>query len=104
MSSYSEEDVELGKLIDSLRQMKAIKERLFDKENKETVEIDGKEYDAELIAESMLIMDLRRFKKLVDMNDPFYTDFISDLEQLPGMDKAMKQYEKFKATEMTAAG
>ena len=99
VSSYSEEDIELRTLIDSLRQMKAIKEHLFDKENKETVEIDGKEYDAEAIAESMLIMDIRRFKKLADMNDSFYADFISDLEQLPGMDKRMRLYDHFKAEE-----
>ncbi len=68
----------------------------------ETVEIDGKEYDAETIAESMLILDMRRFKELVDMNDPFYADFISELEQLPGMDITMKKYEKYRAEHATA--
>ncbi len=94
---YTEADIEIGKLFDSLRQLRAIKEHLFDKENKETVEIDGKEYDAETIAESMLGLEIRRFKELVDMNDPFYADFISELEQLPSMDITMKLYDQFKA-------
>ncbi len=101
---YTEADIEIGKLFDSLRQLRAIKEHLFDKENKETVEIDREEYDTELLAESMLGLEIRRFKELVDMNIPFYADFISELEQLPGMDVSMKKYEQFKAAEMRAAG
>ena len=102
MSNYSDDEMELGKLFDSLRFMKACKLRFAGKEKK--IEIDGGEYVAESIAEGMLILDMRRLRELVDMSEPFWADFISEFEQLPGMDVSMKKYEQFKAAEMSVAG
>ena len=101
---YTEADIEIGKLVDSLRELQAIKESFASNENSRTVEIHGKEVDAERLTESMLVFQMRRFRELVDMSIPVYADFISELEQLPGMDVSMKKYEQFKAAEMKAAG
>ena len=46
----------------------------------------------------MLAFDLRDFKKLVDGSDPFYADFISEIEQLPGMAKTMKSLDQYEAS------
>ena len=80
MSSFTEEDIEIGKLFDSLRQLQVIKESFVGKENKETVEVEGKKVDAEKLADALLAVDLQRFRELVDMNNPFYADFVSELE------------------------
>jgi len=101
---YGDEEIELGKLFNSLRELQAIKESFVRNENSRTVEIDGKEVDAESLTESMLVFQMRRLRELADMSIPVYAEFISDLEQLPGMDVSMKKYEQFKAAEMRAAG
>ncbi len=104
MNNFTEADIEIGKLFDSLTQMKLCRERFYNGKNKQTVEIDGEEYDAESIAEGILLVHMRRFRELVDMSKPVYSDFIRGIEQMPGMDVALEKYEQFKATEMRATG
>jgi len=73
-------------------------ERIYngDGETSKVIEIEGKVYDTESIAISMLVMNLNRFKELTDIPDPLYADFIGSIEGLPNMVKAMKSYDEFK--------
>jgi len=101
--TYTDTDIEIGKLFDSLRTMRAIKEELADKEEKVTVNYKGKVLDAEVLTKSMLALDLRRFQELVDTSKPFYAEFISEIEQLPGMAKTLKYFDQFEAEARAAS-
>ncbi len=68
-----------------------------------TVEYEGKELDAEALTKSMLALDLRRFQELVDTSKPFYAEFISEIEQLPGMAKTLNFFDQLEAEKSAAS-
>ncbi|MCH7537553.1 MAG: hypothetical protein IID57_06850 [Proteobacteria bacterium] len=98
VETRTDEEIEICRLFDRIRSLGALKKELADKKIKEIIEIKGEEYPADAIADSMLAFDLRDFKKLVDGSDPFYADFISEIEQLPGMAKTMKSLDQYEAS------
>ena len=91
----SEADLEIGKLFDTLRSLRSLKEGFSDSDEK--VEIRGEEYDAKNITDAMLAIRIQEFKELADMTDPFYVEFISEFKQSPGMADVINAYNEFKA-------
>ncbi len=90
-----EADLEIGRLIDSLRSLQSIKEVHADRDKK--VEFRGVEYRVKDLTDAILVFKIQKFKELADMTDPFYAKFILELEQLPGMADTIEAYSQFKA-------
>lgn len=101
--NYTDTDIEIAKLFDSLRTMRAIKEELADKEEKATVLYEGKELDAEALTKAMLALELRRFQELVDTSEPSCAELISEIERLPGMAKTLKFFDQLEAEKSAAS-
>lgn len=99
---HSEVDLEIGSLIDSLRKLRSIKKELSSRDRRTPIEIDGVDYDAECIAESMLAFKIRDFKERADMDDPFYAELISQFEQLPSMADTIETLAQLRAERIAA--
>jgi hypothetical protein len=91
-------DIETIKLFDGLRTLRSLMDGQYKVRTDETIEFGGKDYNAVDFAESMMVISLNRFKELVDVQDPIYADFISDIVGLPYMPKAVKLYDEFRAS------
>ena len=100
--AYTDIDLEIGKLFDSLRRLRTIKKELSSRDSKTPIEIDGVDYDAECIVEGMLAFKIRDFKERADMDDPFYADLISQFEQLPGMADTIETLAQIRADRIAA--
>ncbi len=94
---YSDQEIEKGKLFDTLRKLKAIKEKYVAGQKAETLEVDGNKVDAEKLVGALLAVNIAQFKELFDMSVPVYAKFIGEIEQLPNIGNAMSLYDQFEA-------
>ena len=95
--SVSDQDIEKGKLFDTIRELKAIKEKYVSGEKAETLEVKDMQVDAESLADAMLAVHIARFKELFDMSVPVFAEFIGEIEQLPNIRKALSLHDQFEA-------
>ncbi len=102
IQALTDEEIEVMKLFDDLRMLKASKEEFINGQEASTVEFKGKNFDTENLLDAMMIVDIRRFQELVDMDKPPYADFIRDLEEMPGMASNLRSYDEMRAALVAA--
>ncbi len=96
-------EVEICKLFDEMQSLRATKEGLAAREKREPLLIEGKQVDAEKLADAMLAMNIGKFKELVDVAVPIYADIILEIERLPGVAVAMDYFDQLKAEASAAS-
>ena len=93
---FTEAEVETMKLFDQLQFLRQAVEKISagDKDFSGPLEYDGRKLDSGRLAAALLGNDLKRFKEIVDTRKPFYARFISECEQLPFVETAMKVFDE----------